>query len=75
LTERYPISSAVYYGIRNDRKTQNKYSGLNLEDNKRQRGILAYVDDIIMLGSDSQEVKTSPKELIINSKDQIYGII
>jgi sorting nexin-29 len=48
------------------RKTQNKYSGLNLEENRRQYRILAYADDIIVLGSDSQEVKASIKELIIN---------
>jgi len=40
-----------------------------MEENKRQCGILAYADDIIILGSDSQEVKTGTKELIINSKD------
>jgi len=39
-----------------------------LEENRRQCGILAYADDIIILGSDSQEVKAGAKELIINSK-------
>jgi len=31
-------------------KTKNKYDGLNLEDNIRQCEILAYADDIIILG-------------------------
>lgn len=30
------------------KKTKSKYDGLNLEDNKRQCGILAYADDIII---------------------------
>lgn len=51
------------------RKTQKKYGGVNLEENRRQCGVLAYADDIIILGSDSQEVKAGTKELIINSKD------
>lgn len=51
------------------RKTQSKYSRLNLEENIRQCEILAYADDVTILGSDNQEVKTGTKELIINSKD------
>jgi len=30
------------------RKTQNKYGGLNLEENWRQCGVLAYTDNIII---------------------------
>jgi len=33
-----------------------------------QCGELVYADDIIILGSDSQEVKTGTKELISNNK-------
>ncbi|KAF0746237.1 Craniofacial development protein 2 [Aphis craccivora] len=51
------------------RKTQKKYGVVNLEENRRQCVVLAYVDDIIILGSDSQEVRTGTKELIINSKN------
>lgn len=50
------------------RNTQIKYSELNMEENIRQCGIIAYADDIIILGSVSQEVKMGTKELIINSK-------
>lgn len=51
------------------KKTQLKYGGLNLEDNGRQCGILAYAEDIITLGSNSQELKTGTKDLIKNIKD------
>ncbi|VVC36940.1 Reverse transcriptase domain [Cinara cedri] len=46
------------------KKTQTKYGGLMMDDNKRQYGILAYADDIIILRSDSQEVKTGIEDLI-----------
>ncbi|XP_050532870.1 uncharacterized protein LOC126900871 [Daktulosphaira vitifoliae] len=51
------------------KKTKNKFDGLNLEDNIRQCGILAYADDIIILESNKQEVIMGTKELIKNSKD------
>jgi len=40
-----------------------------LKDNIKQCGILAYADEVIILGLDIQEVKMGTKELIINSKD------
>jgi len=40
-----------------------------LEENRRQCGVPVYADDIIILRSDSQEIKAGTKELIINSKD------
>jgi len=47
------------------KKTQTKYGGLNLEVSTKQCGIQhAHADDIIILKSDSQEVKTGTKDLI-----------
>lgn len=50
-------------------KTKSKYDGLNLEDNIKQRGILANENDIIILGSNKQGVIMGSKELIKNIKD------
>jgi hypothetical protein len=38
------------------KKTKSKYDGLNLDENKRKCGILAYADDVIILGSNKQEI-------------------
>ena len=40
-----------------------------MEENIRKRGILAYADDIIVSGSNKQEVILGTKELIKDSKD------
>lgn len=40
-----------------------------MEDNKKQCGILLYTDDIIILGSNRQEVKMGTKELITNRRN------
>jgi len=50
-------------------KHKKKYEGLNLVDSGRQFGILTYADAIIILGLDSQEVKSGTKDQIKNSKD------
>jgi len=44
-----------------------------MEDNGKKCGILAYTDDIIILRSDSQEVKTSTKDLIKKVKTLDYN--
>jgi hypothetical protein len=45
------------------------YLRFTLEENIRKCGILAYADDIIILGSNKQEVIMGTKELIKNTKD------
>ncbi|KAE9539507.1 hypothetical protein AGLY_004759 [Aphis glycines] len=48
------------------KKTKSKYDGLNLEENIRKCGIIAYADDIIILRTNKQEVIIGTKELIKN---------